>query len=154
MPRHSKKVTRRHKRKTLKGGYYSFNGALATGAPSYGTGSEMGDFAVSRSGNNSVGGSKRKHKKRRGGAEESSSEEEEEMKVAGRRRKMTKRRKTMKGGGKFGAVSASFTGTGERGIGNYSATNTHYPPFGGPAGGAFNNAGAQPGSGFGSFVRM
>jgi hypothetical protein len=59
----------------------------------------------------------------------------------------------MRGGGgvKYGAVSASFVGTGSRGIADRVGTNTKYPPFGGPAQGAFNNAGAQPGSGFGSF---
>jgi hypothetical protein len=113
----------------MKGGYYSFDGAVATGAPAWGRGSEMGEFASTRGGNNTVYG-------------------------AGRKRKQTRKRRTMKGGSKYGAVSASYMGTGERGMANYVQSSTKTPPFGGPEGGAFNNAGAQPGSGFGSFVRM
>ena len=63
-----------------------------------------------------------------------------------------KRRKTrkMKGGNKFGAVSASYQGTGVKGIANYVPVSTK---GGVAAGGAFNNHGAQPGSGHGSFVK-
>lgn len=121
--RHSKK----HGRKTRKhrGGYYGAVGAIAPGAMQWGTGSEMGDWAVSSRGGNSQYG-------------------------AGRKRKG---RKTRRGGSRYGAVSASYQGTGSRGLANYLPTNTKVPPFGGPAGGAFNNAGAQPGSGYGSFVK-
>jgi len=127
-PRKSKKSARRTRKKTVKkGGYYGFGGPLSTGAVDWKSGSEYGDFSMSRVGNNAV---------------------------YGRGRKKTHRRKRhMKGGGKFGAVAASYTGTGERGMANYVQTNTHYPPFGGPEGGAFNNAGAQPGSGFASFIK-
>lgn len=129
---HTKKHTkRRHmkkSRKTLKGGYYSFSGAVGTGAPAWSRHSEMGDYAVSgRGGNTQVGSS--------------------------RRRKMTKGKKVKKGGSRFGAVAASFQGTGARGIADTVATNTKVPPFGGPRLGDFNNAGAQPGSGFGSFIK-
>ena len=66
-----------------------------------------------------------------------------------------KRRKTRKhrGGSRFGAVAASYQGSGSRGMADFVATNTKVPPFGPAAGGAFNNAGAQPGSGYGSFVK-
>jgi hypothetical protein len=189
MPRHSKKVTRRSKRKSIKGGYYSFNGALGTGAPAWGRGSEHGDFSLSRVGNNGLygsgrrrskkggvddkeaadaaktavpmaepmGGRRRRLRKKGGGSSSSSSSDEEKpTATAGRRRrsKKSKGRRTMRGGNKYGGVAASYTGTGERGIANYYPTNTNYPPFGGASQGAFNNAGAQPGSGFANFVRV
>jgi hypothetical protein len=123
--RHSKK----HGRKTRKhrGGYYGAVGAIAPGAMQWGTGSEMGDWAVSSRGGNAQYGS-------------------------GRKRKGRKTRKH-RGGMRFGVASASFQGSGSRGLADYVATNTKTPTFGGPAGGAFNNAGAQPGSGYGSFVK-
>ena len=66
----------------------------------------------------------------------------------------TKRSASVKrGGSAYGAVSASYQGTGSRGIIDVVPVTTKYPPFGPAAGGAFNNAGAQPGSGFGSFIR-
>jgi len=123
--RSMKKKTAR--RRTLKGGYYSFSGAVGTGAPSWTRHSEMGDWAVSSRGGNTQYGSSR-HKK------------------------MTKGKK-VRGGSRFGAVSASYQGTGARGVADYVATNTKVPPFGAPQLGAFNNAGAQPGSGFGSFIK-
>jgi hypothetical protein len=59
----------------------------------------------------------------------------------GRRRKSRGRRtrRKMKGGGKYGAVAASFVGTGSRGIADAVGTNTKYPPFGGADQGAFND---------------
>ena len=150
---------RGHKKtkKVRKGGFYSFNGAVAPGAANWGRGSEYGDFAESRVGNNAIYGRGRGKK----GGEESDSDEELkervetlEKKVAGRRRRSMKKkgrktRKVRRGGGKQGAVSASYTGTGERGMANYVQSDTK----GVAALGAFNNQGAQPGSGFGSFVR-
>jgi hypothetical protein len=54
----------------------------------------------------------------------------------------------MRGGSKYGATSASFVGTGERGMINVVQNNTKGA---GPAAyGAFNNKGAGPGN-FGSF---
>jgi hypothetical protein len=65
----------------------------------------------------------------------------------GRRRKHRKSgRKTMRGGQKFGGVSASFNGTGSRGMGNYDGVNTRVPPFGSAKHGAFNDNGAKPGN--------
>jgi hypothetical protein len=137
MPRGSQK---RKGRKTLRGGFYSFDGAVGTGAPSWGRGSEMGEFVVDKTGN--IGDMRRGSQPVQYGR----------GRRRGKKGRRT-RRKTLRGGGgtKYGAVSASYTGTGERGVANYVGTNTKFPPFGGPAQGAFNNAGAQPGSGFGSF---
>jgi hypothetical protein len=129
MARKSHKTTRKHKVK--KGGYYGASGAIAPGAMQWSRGSEMGDFAISTRGANAMYGGKRR-KSRKGGK---------------------KTRKVKRGGGSYGATSASYQGTGSRGLIDVVQTTTKYPPFGGPEGGAFNNAGAQPGSGFGSFIR-
>ena len=111
-----------------KGGYYSMSGAIAPGAPLYTRGSEMGDWAVSNRGANAQYGSGKKRK--------------------GSKKTMKKRR----GGGRFGGVSASFQGTGSRGLANHVGVMTR-DGTGSAAGGAFNNHGAQPGSGFGSFIK-
>ncbi len=125
---HTKRRHMKKSRKTLKGGYYSFSGAVGTGAPNWTRHSEMGDYAVSSRGANTQLGS-------------------------GRRRKSGKSKKVKKGGSRFGAVSASYQGTGARGIADTVAVNTKVPPFGAAQLGAFNNGGAQPGSGFGSFIK-
>ena len=123
----SRKVSRKHSRKhTRRGGYYGATGVIAPGAIEWGRGSEMGDWAVSSRGQNAIYGS-------------------------GRKRRGTRRVK--RGGDKYGAVSASYQGTGSRGLIDVAPTTTKYPTIGGPQYGAFNNHGAQPGSGFGSFVR-
>jgi len=107
------------KRGTRKGGYYGFNGGLATGTPNWGTGTEMGKFTVDQINN---------------GAKMS----------GGRRRRKTKRRKTKKrGGSKYGAVAATYTGTGVRGMANYEGTSVNRP--GVAARGEFNDGGAKPG---------
>lgn len=126
------KKTHRRRKTHKKGGYYGATGAIAPGAMEWGRGSEMGDFAISTRGANAMYGARRK-------------------KHGGRKRRGT--RKMKKGGASFGAVSASYQGTGQRGLIDVAQTTTKYPPFGGAAQGAFNNAGAQPGSGFGSFIR-
>ena len=126
---HTKKhrVTRRRK---LRGGYYGASGAIAPGAMQWSRGSEMGSFsASSRGGNTHYGGGRRKS----------------------RGKKVTRRRKT-RGGGSFGGVSASFQGTGSRGIADFKPIVTR-DGSGSAAGGAFNNFGAQPGSGHASFVK-
>jgi hypothetical protein len=107
---------RGHKKtkKVRKGGFYSFNGAVAPGAANWGRGSEYGDFAESRVGNNAIYGRGRGKK----GGEESDSDEElkerveklekgeaSEKPVAGRRRRSMKKkgrktRKVRRGGGK------------------------------------------------------
>ena len=117
----------------MRGGYYGFDGALATGAANWGRSSEMGGFVSnsSRGGNNAILG-------------------------AGRRRKSKKAvrrtRRKMRGGGKYGGVSASFGGEGVAGLANYNAVTSRDNP-GVPTGGKFNDYGAGPSSGFGSFVK-
>ena len=123
MPRrHTKKRgTRRHKKQ--RGGFYSFQGGLAPGAASWGRGSEMGQFAVDKGGN--IGNLNPQNVIQHG---------------RGRKRKSRGRKtRRMRGGGKYGAVAASFVGTGSRGIADAVGTNTKYPPFGGSAQGAFND---------------
>ena len=91
------------------------------------TGSEMGpEVDGSRGGNSTVGGRRRKSRKSR---------------------KMTKRGRKMRGGNKFGGVSASFQGEGTAGMANYKGIITR-DGSGSPAGGAFNDHGAKPGSTF------
>lgn len=114
------------RRKTVKkGGFYSFNGALATGAPAWGRESEMAPEVAGRGGN-ATGGRRRKTKK--GGK---------------------KTRKVKRGGLRFGQAVAGYTGTGDRGLANYPDVSA---PGGKAASGDFANQGAQPGSGFGSFI--
>jgi hypothetical protein len=135
MPRKSrvsKKHTRRHRKH--RGGFYGATGAIAPGAMEWGRGSEAGAYAAGlndRGGNSFQLGAGRK---RRGS------------------RKVSRSRKTRRGGGKYGGVSASYEGTGERGLANFSGVVTR-DGSGAAAEGAFNNKGAQPGSGFDSFVR-
>lgn len=126
--RHSKK-TRRHKRKTRRGGYYGAAGPIVAGgdAMQWNAGSEMGKFTAEQinAGAKMTGGRRR-------------------------RRRTVKRR----GGGKYGGVSASFTGSGERGMGNYVGASTRVS---GPDDiakfGKFNDNGAHSGN-FGSFGGM
>jgi hypothetical protein len=130
MPRKSRTSKKHTLRRKHRGGYYSAVGAIAPGAMEWGRGSEMGDYAISSRGGNTQFGRGRKSRKGK-----------------------PKKTRKMRGGNKFGAVSASYQGTGARGIADYVPTNTKYPPFGPAQLGAFNNAGAQPGSGYGSFVK-
>lgn len=67
--------------------------------------------------------------------------------VKGGRRRKTKGRKTKRGGSRFGAVSASFQGTGVNGMANYTGVTTK-GGSGNYAYGAFNDNGAKPGSSF------
>ena len=120
------------RRKTVKksaskrGGYYSFAGQVAPGAPDYSRHSEMAPEVADRGGNGMSGGRRRKSKK--GGK---------------------KTRKAKRGGTRFSQAVAGYTGTGNRGLANYPDVSA---PTGKAAGGEFNNYGAQPGSGFGSFI--
>jgi hypothetical protein len=124
-----KRTTRRRK---MRGGYYGFDGALATGAANWGRSSEMGDFVAnsSRGGNNAILGAGRRRK----------------SKKAGRRT-----RRKMRGGGKYGGVSASFGGEGVAGIANYNGVTSRDNP-GVPTGGKFNNYGADSLQNSGSFI--
>ncbi len=116
---HRKKTRRSTKRKVKKGGYYSAVGAIAPGAMEWGTASEMGGFSISSRGGNAQYGS-------------------------GRKRKQTRKRKTKRGGGSFAQVSASFQGTGSRGIADHVAVDTKGSPAGSATAGAFNYFGAKP----------
>ena len=116
-------------KKAKKGGYYGFSGGIATGAPNWTRHSEMGGSSLGNRGGNSMYGAGRK---RRG-------------KKPGKRTKKVRR-----GGSKFGAVSASFQGSGSRGMANFGGVSVNKPGL--PTEGAFNNFGAQPGSGHGSFL--
>jgi hypothetical protein len=129
---HRKGHTKKHRmtRKKQRGGFYGAVGAIAPGAMEWGRGSEMGAWATSsRGGNTHYGAGRRKS----------------------RGKKMTRRRKT-RGGGRFGGVSASFQGTGSRGIADFKPIVTR-DGSGAAAEGAFNNFGIQPGSGHSSFVK-
>jgi hypothetical protein len=136
MPRKSrvsKKHTRRH-RKT-RGGFYGASGAIAPGAMEWSRGSEAGAFAAGlndRGGNSFQLGARRKARSAKKGSK--------------------KTRKARRGGGAYGAVSASYEGSGSRGLADFVGVNTKNGT-GAPSLGDFNNNGANPGSGFGSFVR-
>ena len=138
MPRRHTKKRGTRKRKQ-RGGFYSFEGATAPGAAQWGRGSEMGEFAVDKSGNMSNMGPNGMRSEIQHGR--------------GRRRKSrgrkTKRRQ--RGGGKYGGVSASYLGTGSRGIADRVGVNTRVPPLGEAANGAFNNFGADSLDNVGSF---
>jgi hypothetical protein len=157
MGRKSSKAGRRRTRK-LKGGYYSFSGAVGTGAPNWTRGSEVPtpDYV-------SKGGRRRS---RKGGnipkppgppvkpnnTRPSKSSDDEPRKAYGPmkvRRMGARRTRKLKGGGMFGATSASYQGTGARGVADFVAVDTKGPYVnGGAKGGAFNDYGAKPGSSF------
>jgi hypothetical protein len=124
-----KKTLRR--RTKHRGGYYGASGAIAPGAMAYTAGSEMGAYTADQINAGAQVGRGRRRKSR------------------GRKSKKTRKHR---GGGKYGGVSASYGGDGVRGMANFTGINTRAPPLNGPAAlGAFNNAGAQPGSGHASF---
>jgi hypothetical protein len=130
MTRHSRKRTQRKKR----GGasFYGPTGVIAPGALQWGPGSEMGGYSADQINAGAQvprGGRRRRHRK-------------------------TRHRRKTRGGGKFGGVAASFNGTGQRGMADYDGISTRVGPGNNAnvaAGGKFNNFGAQPGSGHGSF---
>jgi hypothetical protein len=130
---HTRRHTKRHHKKSMKGGFYGADGAIAPGAMKWTASSEMGDWAVSKRGGNTMIGAGRKRKTH----------------------KKTRRHRKHRGGSRYGAVSASYQGTGSRGIIDVVPVNTK-GPAGSPAGaglGAWNDNGAKPGSGHSSFVR-
>lgn len=115
------------KTRKMRGGYYGASGAIAPGAMKWSAGSEMGPGVEGRAGNATMGGRRRKSRKAT--------------------RKLTKRGRKMRGGNKFGGVSASFQGEGTAGLANYKGIITR-DGSGSAAGGAFNDNGAKPGSSF------
>jgi hypothetical protein len=121
MPHKRRSTKRHHKKRTMRGGFYGASGALAPGAMEWKSSSEMGHYAASTRGGNSMIGAGRK-----------------------RKGKVTRRHRKHRGGSKFGAVAASFQGTGSRGIADAVAVNTK-GPAGSSAYGDWNNKGAGPG---------
>ena len=135
MPRKSRTSKTRRHRKT-RGGFYGASGAIAPGAMEWSRGSEAGAFAAGlndRGGNTFQLGARRKGRR-------------------SAKKGSKKTRKVRRGGGAYGAVSASYEGTGSRGLADFVGVNTKNGT-GAPSLGDFNNKGANPGSGFGSFVR-
>ena len=127
MPHKRRSTKRHHKKRTvrrMRGGFYGASGALAPGAMDWKAGSEMGHYAASTRGGNSMIGAGRKRK----------------GKVTRRHRKHGRHT----GGSKYGAVSASFQGSGSRGIADAVPVNTK-GPAGSSAYGDWNNKGAGPG---------
>jgi hypothetical protein len=121
--KHTKKQKRR-------GGYYGFVGPVVPGgdAAEWSRGSEMGKYTAEQinAGAKMTGGRRRRSKR--------------------------KHRRTRRGGGKYGSVSAGFTGTGSRGMADYVGSSTRLSTHD-AARGAFNDKGAHSGD-FGSFGGM
>ena len=124
-------VKKGNKRKTLKkGGYYSFSGDVAPGAANWTRHSEMGSYAVSDRGGNAQYGRGRGRKRRDKNGK--------------------KTRKVKRGGGSYGAVSASYQGTGARGIADVVGISPNKPGF--ATQGEFNYYGGKPGDGMPNFI--
>jgi hypothetical protein len=139
MPRHTKKRSlkrRHHKKRTMRGGYYGANGAIAPGAMEWKAGSEMGDFVANRGSNSTINGAPKPMQYGRG--------------RKGKKGRKTSKRRSMRGGGSFGAVSASYAGPqGYKGSGppDVVAVTTKGPAHHGVAKhGAFNDNGAHSGN--------
>ena len=111
--------SKKGKKTAKRGGYYGFSGGIATGAPNWTRHSEMGASSLGNRGGNSMYGAGRKRGKK------------------GRRGT----KKVRRGGSKFGAVSASFQGTGARGIADTVGVSINKPGF--ASMGAFNDNGAH-----------
>ena len=72
-------------------------------------------------------------------------------KVGGKKRRASRRKtRKVRGGTRFESATAGYVGTGSRGVADYVDVGS---TRGASAGGAFNNHGAQPGSGYSSFVK-
>jgi hypothetical protein len=117
----------------MKGGFYGASGAIAPGAMEWKASSEMGHYAASNRGGNSMIGARRRRKGKKS-------------------RKVTRRHR---GGSKYGAVAAGFQGSGSRGMIDVERLNTKGPvgSSAGPSLGAFNDNGVHPGGSYDSFIR-
>lgn len=155
---HTKKHSRKTRGKKHRGGYYGAAGPIpgAGGAPAgmrWGSAQEVATPSYAKGG---------KRKGKRGGmgfcppdmsapgSNGKCEDGSDPLTQAGRRRRSMKKkskgkRKTMRGGNRFGAVSASFQGKGIGGMANYTGVNTKTGPS---ALGAWNDNGAKPGSPF------
>jgi hypothetical protein len=124
-------------KRKIRGGYYGATGAIAPGAMEWGRSSEMGDFAVNstRAGNNAVLGAGRK---RRGSKKAS--------------RKTRRRLRKMRGGEKYGVVSAGFLGDGTAGMANVHGVTTNHNLNNSAKLGAFNDGGAHSLKDNGNFI--
>ena len=107
-------------KKAKKGGYYSFSGDVAPGAANWTRHSEMGAHSISNRGGNAMYGRGRKRKGKKTG-------------------KKTKR--VRRGGSRFGAVTASYQGSGSRGMANFAGISPNKPGFADKGG--FNDNGAH-----------
>ncbi len=119
---HTKKHSRKTRGKKHRGGYYGASGPIpgAGGAPAgmrWGSAQEVATPTYAKGG--------RRRKSMKG--------------------KKTMKKRLMKGGNRFGAVSASFQGKGIGGMANYTGINTKTGPS---SLGAWNDNGAKPGSPF------
>ena len=117
--RSNKKGTRKTRRK-MRGGYYGFNGAVGVGSPNWTTSTEYGPNSLMA----------------------------DKGLQYGRGRKKSRRTRKMKGGGSYGATSASFEGSGSRGMIDVASRNTKGPAVGPNVSklGAFNDNGAHSGN--------
>ena len=97
---HKSPKTLKRSRK-MRGGYYGASGSIAPGAMKWSAGSEMGPEVANRGGNSMMGSGRRR-----------------------KTRKSTKRHRKMRGGNKYGGVSASYQGTGTAGMANYKGIIT------------------------------
>ena len=132
----SKKTGSRTRRRTRhRGGYYGATGAIAPGAMEWGRSSEMGDFVANsaRAGNNAVLGAGRKRK--------------------GSKKSRKTRRRKMRGGEKYGVVSAGFLGDGVAGMQNYHAVTSNHNKNNTASLGAFNDMGAHSLKDNGNFIK-
>lgn len=131
---HKKGHSKKHRmtRRKLRGGFYGAKGAIpgAPGAMEWSRGSEMGPWSVGSRGGNTQYGARRRHSRKHRG----------------------KKTRKQRGGSRFGGVSASFQGSGVRGMADFKPIVTR-DGSGAAAGGAFNYHGTTPGSGFSSFVK-
>lgn len=154
------------RRRKMKGGYYGAAGPIpgTTGAMQWNKGLEVAPPAHVKTGGRRRKSSKKSSKRSRkikggmafcppdmsapgpNGMCADGSEPLTDGPTGGRKR--STRRRKMKGGGSFGAVSASFQGQGVNGMAHHVPVSVR-TPVGSAAGGSFNNFMAKPGSSFG-----
>jgi len=125
MPRRAtKKTGRKGTKRRHRGGFYGMTGSIGPGAALWSRGSEMGVAEINGRAQNGM--------------------------IGQGRRKKTRKTRRRRGGSRYGAVYASYPGTGARGTADF-VPGTHKPENT-AAFGKFNNYGAGPGQ-FTSFVK-
>ena len=141
MRRRSHKKRTHRRRRTMRGGFYGANGAIAPGAMEWKAGSEYGPMVADRAGNTTAWGPAKpgglpkygRGRSKKGG------------------RTVRKNPRKMKGGGSYGATRYEFRGSGERGQINVSQGQAKTAP--GPNDyrlGSFNDGN----KGFGGFTGL